>query len=234
MSIKSGNSLLNQKIVYDLTPFTHLDYPNHLACIVWFCGCNIRCQYCYNDDIVYSKEGTKTLDEVLDFLKKRVGLLDGVVLSGGEPTTHCLKEFCISLKELGFLVKLDTNGLNYEEIKELLDLSLVDYIALDYKAPSYKFEMITKSKSFNKFSNTLDLLIESQTNFEVRTTIHNDLLNVDDINFIIEDLKQRGYSNTLYLQKFLETDSNIANLHTSKEIFQKEKLNDLINIFWRN
>jgi len=233
VNINKENSLFNTEIVYDLTKFTHLDYPEHLACIIWFSGCNMRCDYCYNSDIVFAKSGNYTMDDMLEFLKTRVGLLDGVVLSGGEATTHPLAYFCQEIKKLGFLIKLDTNGTNPHVIKELLDLELLDYVALDYKAPKEKFIKITHSKDYDKFSDTLEMLIKSKIKFEVRTTLHNDLLSVDDINTIIHDLKNRGYSKIYYLQKFLDTQTTIANLQKSSKVFDDSKLFKEIEIIWR-
>lgn len=210
-----------------------MDYPDHLSCIVWFAGCNMRCDYCYNVDIVYAKNGVYSFNDVLDFLKTRVSLLDSVVLSGGEATTHNLVAFCTEIKKLGFLIKLDTNGTNYNSIKELLDLNLLDYIALDYKAPQDKFTQISHSNKYDEFSKTLDLLINKNTAFEVRTTLHNDLLNVEDINTIIDDLSKRGYSQTYYIQKFLDTDNNIGNLQNSTNLFDESKLSKALKVVWR-
>ncbi|MDA3908813.1 MAG: 4Fe-4S cluster-binding domain-containing protein, partial [Sulfurimonas sp.] len=91
MSINNeNNSLSAKKLVYDVTKFTHVDYPEHLACIVWFSGCNMSCDYCYNKEIVFAKSGSYTIDDVLEFLKTRVNLLEAVVLSGGEASSHDL------------------------------------------------------------------------------------------------------------------------------------------------
>ncbi len=233
MSINSENSLLNQKIVYDLTKFTHLDFADRLACIVWLVGCNLRCDYCYNKSIVFSKTGQMSLNDVLSFLKKRVGKLEGVVLSGGEASEHDLIPFCKEIKKLGFLIKLDTNGTNPKQIKQLLNLSLLDYIALDYKAPKYKFKAITHSNKFEQFSKTLDFLIASNFDFEVRTTLQADLLNEKDINFIISDLKTRGYQKEYFLQNFLETEQNIGNIKASKREFEKSKIINDLKVVWR-
>ena len=234
MNINKENNLLNQRIVYNLTPFTHLDFPNHLACIVWLTGCNMRCDYCYNKDIVFSKEGDLSFGDVLSFLQKRIGLLDGIVLSGGEATGHNLIPFCQEVKKLGFKIKLDTNGTNFEQIKNLIELNLLDYIALDYKAPQYKFKEITHSNQFEIFSKTLDFIIHSNLEFEVRTTIHNDLLNEDDINFIVKDLIKRGYKKEYFLQDFLETLDNIGDLKSSNKKFDKTKIDNNIKITYRN
>ncbi|MCW9026800.1 MAG: anaerobic ribonucleoside-triphosphate reductase activating protein [Thiovulaceae bacterium] len=129
-------------MIYDITKFTHLDYPEHLACIIWFSGCNMRCDYCYNSDIVFSKQGKYNTEDAIEFLKKRVNKLDGVVLSGGEATGHYLYQFCEDIKELGFDIKLDTNGTYSRAVKELLDLNLIDYVALDYKAPKVNLHVL--------------------------------------------------------------------------------------------
>lgn len=233
MSIEKENSLSNTKVIYDLTKFTHLDYPNHLACIVWFSGCNMRCDFCYNKDIVFAKSGAYNYDDVLSFLKTRVNLLDAVVLSGGEATTYELVDFCKQIKALGFKIKLDTNGTNYKPVKELIELNLLNFIALDYKAPKDNFTTITHSNKYDEFSKTLDLLIHSKVDYEVRTTLHYDLLNENDINTIINDLLQRGYDKKYYIQKFLDTQSNIRNISSPSNSFDESLLCNDIEIVWR-
>ncbi len=233
MSISRENNSLNAKVIYDFTPFTHLDYPNHLACIVWFSGCNMRCDYCYNKDIVFAKDGVYSYKEVLQFLKTRQRLLEAVVLSGGEASSYNLVEFCQEIKKLGFKIKLDTNGTNYLNIKELLDLELLDYVALDYKAPKDKFTKITHSTRYDDFSNTLDMLIQSPVEFEARTTIHSDLLNISDVNMIIKDLVSRGYKNKYYLQEFLDTKTSIGNIGEPTRAFDKPLICNDLEVVWR-
>ena len=233
MSTVSVNNLKSEKCIYDITKFTHLDYPQHLACIFWFSGCNMRCDFCYNKDIVFAKEGNYTLKDALNFLGQRKNLLDGVVLSGGEASSYELTSFCQEIKKLGFLIKLDTNGTNVHELKKLIDLNLLDYVALDYKAPEYKFTQITHSKKYDEFVKSLELLIESGVRFEVRTTLHADLLNSDDINFILADLKERGYNQTYYIQEFIETQNNIGKLQKPSHSFDKSQLLSSFPIVWR-
>ncbi len=234
MSINSENSLLSNKIVYDITKFTHLDYPDKLACIVWFYGCNMRCAYCYNDDIVYANKGNFSLDDVLEFLKSRQGLLDGVVLSGGEATNYNLTSFVKKVKELGFAIKLDTNGTNFNNLLKLCSSGFIDYVALDYKAPEYKFKALTLSNRFGEFSKSLNYLLESSIAFEVRTTVHADLLDEQDINEIIVDLAKRGYKRDYFIQEFLTTKSNIGNIKApEKSISKVHLLNDRLNIVFR-
>jgi len=226
---------LNKKIVYDLTPFTQLDYPEHLACIVWMSGCNLRCGYCYNKDIVFSKKGKLCLKDVLDFLEKRVGLLDAVVLSGGEASRYIdeLFSFCKEVKKRGFKIKLDTNGIEFENVKKLVESKMLDFISLDYKAPKERFFDITKFYEKEFVSQTLNFLLKSSIDFEIRTTLHKDLLNTDDINNIIDDLVQRGYKKNYYIQKFQHTSDNIGNIGLESDSFDSSKLLDSLNIVWR-
>jgi pyruvate formate lyase activating enzyme len=193
----------------------------------------MRCLYCYNPDIVNAKEGNYTLNDMYSFLKKRVGLLDAVVLSGGEATTHDLIEICENITNLGFKIKLDTNGSNPKQLKELLDNYLLDYVALDFKAPKEKYQSITQSSLYEEFIQSLNLLKNSSCKFEVRTTLHNDLLDVEDINLMQEVLVENEYKNDFYIQKFLDVE-NISGIEASSNKFDMAKLKDDLNIVWRN
>jgi pyruvate formate lyase activating enzyme len=193
----------------------------------------MRCDFCYNKSIVFSKDGIYSHEDVWSFLKTRVNLLDAVVLSGGEASSHDLVNFCKEIKKLGFLIKLDTNGTNHETLKELMKLHLLDYVALDYKAPKMKFTRITHSNKYKEFSKTLDLLILGDIDYEVRTTLHNDLLDEDDINIIISDLVQRGYEKKYYIQKFLDTGNTIGDLSVSLRSFDTSKLLSNLEIVFR-
>ncbi|WP_404317331.1 anaerobic ribonucleoside-triphosphate reductase activating protein [Malaciobacter canalis] len=224
---------LSKKIIYDITRFTTLDYKDNLSCIVWFISCNMRCQYCYNSNIVLSKDGNYEIKDLFTFLEKRVGLLDAVVLSGGEATMHNLEPICKKIKAMGFKIKLDTNGLNTKLIKTLIDENYIDYIALDFKATKEKFQDITKTNQYNKFLDTLEFLIEKNFDFEVRTTLHEELLDENDINKIVDTLISKGYKNSLYIQNFLNVE-NFANLKESKKVLNKDLLSKNLNIIWRN
>lgn len=197
---KAGSGVLP---IYSVTPFTMLDFPERTACIIWFSGCNMRCGYCHNPQIVKGK-GRGTAEEVLAFLKKRQGLLDGVVLSGGEASAYPgLPDFIKQVRALGYAVKLDTNGLRPDIIENFLRQDFLDYIALDYKAPPEKFKKVTGVAKYDLFTKTLSLLCEQKTvPLEVRTTVHTALMNEEDINHIIRDLEQRGYNGTYYVQNF--------------------------------
>ena len=234
MSINRELVLSNDKPIYDITPFSTIDYPHHLTAIFWFAGCNMRCEYCYNKGVVFGK-GKISENEALEFLKTRVNLLDSVTLSGGECTLYKnLPLFCKEIKKLGFKIKLDTNGINFVMIERLIRENLIDFIALDYKAPFSKFSKITKSKEFKSFKKSLKLLIKTNFLFEVRTTLHSDLLNLHDINEIIEDLAHRGYKNRYYIQNFVYETNTIGNLPEQTLAIDKTKISKKIDIEYRN
>jgi len=125
-------------------PLSLLDYPGRVSAVVWTVGCNLRCPFCYNAELVLPERREDLprvpLEEVLALLRERVGFLDGIVVTGGEPTLHDdLPAFLRGAKELGFLVKLDTNGTRPDVLRSLLADGLVDYVALDLKAPSARY-----------------------------------------------------------------------------------------------
>ena len=198
--------------IYDLTPFTMQDFPDHTACIIWMSGCNMRCSYCHNPQIIHAGAGNMPIKDIYRFLEKRQDLLDGVVLSGGEATLYRdLYPMAKKIKKMGYKIKLDTNGSRPEIIQALLKDKLVDYIALDYKAPKDKFLDVTKTKIFKNFSETLSMLCGQKTvPFEVRTTVHTDLMDEYDVNDIIKDLAEHGYQGTYYIQNYCDAnDRNI-------------------------
>ena len=222
--------MLNRPI-YDITPFTALDYPDRLSAIVWFSGCNMRCGYCYNTDIVL-KGGKLTFIDALEFLKTRTNLLDGVVLSGGEATTiKDLTYFTKEVKRLGFLVKLDTNGSNPKLLRSLLKENLLDYVAMDFKGVKEKFLKITKLDAYENFLSCLELLQNSQIEFEIRTTYHHRLLNEQDLNNMIDVLYRNGYNTTFYIQLARE-EKTFQDLGPSKKI-DKSILKSLIPLEFR-
>lgn len=210
-----------------------LDYPEHLSCIVWFSGCNMRCDYCYNTEVVFS-QGKITTETLLHFLEQRQGKLEAVVLSGGEATQYPqLLSLCKKIKEMGFKIKLDTNGTNPEVLKKLIDLNLLDYVAIDYKAPKTKFSSITKNKNFDTFEKSLFHLINSDIEYEARTTLHSDLLNEEDINTIIFDLLKKGYDKNFYIQEVQLHTSTIGKIKSPVKFFDKKLLCNGLNIVYR-
>lgn len=223
------------KPVYSITPFTLLDYPHKTACILWFAGCNMKCVYCYNPDIVFGK-GKISISEVLNFLNRRKSLLDGVVLSGGECTSHKnIRQLLQEIKKLGFLVKIDTNGSNPEKLINLINENLVDYVALDFKSTKEKFNEITKSNLFSEFEKTLNYLVKSKFPFEVRTTVHSELLNLEDLQSMAEELENFGYSGKYYLQYYLNDVMSIGNIsNTKRNYINTESIQTKLEVVIRN
>jgi len=194
----------------------------------------MRCDYCYNRDIVFGR-GELSLQDALAWLTQRQGLLDGVVLSGGEATRYPhLATFAHAIKTLGFKIKLDTNGTNPDAIATLIERELIDYVALDYKAPEYKYKTITHHNTMLPFYQSLELLIRANVSFEVRTTLHADLLDEDDINMMIQDLHVKGYRGTYYLQHFLYDENTIGKLTHPKHLFDTSRVHQLLPIQYRN
>lgn len=182
---------------------TLLDYPTKVAAIVFTQGCNFRCGYCHNPDLLEQNKNTDFLPEnFISFLKTRQGKLDGVVITGGEPTLQSgLYDFIKQIKQLDFAVKLDTNGTNPKILKKLLSENLVDYIAMDIKAPIEKYSEITGiNVNTNNIKTSIDLIIKSLTEYEFRTTILKSQLSFEDFDKIGQTIKG---ANLYYLQKFV-------------------------------
>ncbi|HRG67465.1 MAG: anaerobic ribonucleoside-triphosphate reductase activating protein [Saprospiraceae bacterium] len=198
--------------VYHITPFTLLDYPNKTACIIWFAGCNMRCHYCYNPEIVRGK-GRIAFEEAFNWICSRKGFLDGVVFSGGECLMHKrIESFISDIKQQGFLVKVDTNGSHPQRLKTLVQNQLINYVALDFKALPHNFYQLTQSDLFVKFQQSLDFLIQSKIQFEVRTTVHSNLLKPDDIKQMIRYLEIKNYTGSYFLQNFFNNCTTLGEL----------------------
>lgn len=214
--------LLKTQAIYNITPFTMLDFPGKTACILWFAGCNMRCPYCYNPAIVLGK-GKIAYASALTFIRSRKGLLDGVVLSGGEATQHkSIIPFTDILHAEGFLVKLDTNGSRPAVIQQLIEKNNLDYVALDFKAPAEKFRKVTHTNLFKEFEETLHLLIHHNIPFEVRTTVHPSLLSEPDLQQMAEYLAKQGYPGIYYLQNYVNATDTLGRMKDpSEKIFRE-------------
>lgn len=212
------------KPIYSITPFTLLDYPDQSACILWFSGCNMRCLYCYNPEIVLGK-GSVSLEEALLFLKKRQHLLDAVVFSGGECLLHKdFLNFIKKIKQMGFLIKIDTNGSKPALLQELIAQKLIDYVALDFKALAIDFEKITQSTLFSDFEKSLEILIQNTVEFEVRTTVHSDLISEKTVQSMISYLENHDYNGNYYLQYFVNGLPTLEKLGYSKSNLNAQNL----------
>jgi len=173
------------------------DWDGKVSSIIFLPCCNMRCPFCYNTKLVLqsSQMPTVPLKEIRNYLKKNRGWIDGVVITGGEPTIHeDLPILCQEIKKLDFLVKLDTNGTNPKMIRELIDKELIDYIAMDVKAP-FTEEKYSKasgantSKLLTKIEHTTQTLLEGEIDYEFRTTLVPTLHKISDIREMCEKIK---------------------------------------------
>ena len=211
-----------------------LDFDGITACIVWFVGCNMSCIYCYNTQIATS-EGKISNEEFNKFLKSRIGKLDGVVFSGGECTLcEDFLDLAKDVKRLGFLLKVDTNGSNPSVIKKAIELNLIDFIALDFKADEKNFGLITNSNLYENFLQSLRYLISINFNFEVRTTVHSDFLDEKTIEKMAKILEFEGYKGEYFLQNFLYTEENFGCIGEPKSKFDPSKISSNLKISLRN
>lgn len=180
-----------------LIKFTLIDFPGRPAAVVFTQGCNFRCRYCHNPELVYPHMFAEpvAIEEIYSFLKRRQGTLEGVVVSGGEPTLHeDLPSFMADLKAMGYATKLDTNGTRPDMLKSLLDAKLLDYIAMDIKAPMEKYSLIT-GVDFNPevLRQSMDLIRQSGLDYEFRTTYDKEVLTDADISTITQRLDGKNY-----------------------------------------
>ena len=168
-----------------------LDYPDTISAIIWTVGCDFLCPFCYNKDLVLGKVGVIPEEEVLSFLEKRKGMLEGLVISGGEPLMQKdIVQFAEKVKKLGYLIKIDTNGMYPEKLKELIDKKLVDYIAMDVKAPNSKYDELTDVKTdIKKIEKSIEIIRNSKLDYEFKTTFVPELLTKEDIVSIAKWLK---------------------------------------------
>jgi pyruvate formate lyase activating enzyme len=181
-----------------------IDYPGKISAIVFTVGCNFRCPYCHNPELVDETVTEMPAAEVFEFLEHRKNLLDAVTITGGEPTMHSdLIPFMQKIKDMGFLVKLDTNGTNPDVIEHVQKEHLVDYIAMDIKSPVAQYEKtVGRPVNGDVIKRSIRLLINGSIPYEFRTTVVKTLLSPEDIHSIGEDI--RG-AKKYVLQKFIPT-----------------------------
>ena len=161
--------------IVGIQKLTLLDYPGKVACTVFLDGCNFRCPFCHNAELLRPElEPLMTGEELLAFLKKRRGILEGVCITGGEPTIHPeLPQLIRSVRELGYLIKLDTNGYRPQSLRALLEEGLLDYVAMDLKnSPGgYGAAVGLTAPDMSRIGESIRLLLESGLDFELRTTV---------------------------------------------------------------
>lgn len=194
--------------IHGLNKTTLLDYPERVAATLFTGGCNFRCPFCQNSDLVLNPLSQPMIseEEIFAFLKKRKGVLSGICITGGEPTLQPdLKEFCEKVKELDYQIKLDTNGYHPEVIEELCKNHLIDYVAMDVKNSLEHYEIVAGITPLDKekIIKSIDFIRSSWLEYEFRTTVVRELHNEEDFRLIGELLKGvRAY----YLQAFRDDE----------------------------
>ncbi|NCO61935.1 anaerobic ribonucleoside-triphosphate reductase activating protein [Candidatus Kaiserbacteria bacterium] len=187
-----------------LQKLTLIDYPGKVAATIFTVGCNFLCPYCHNPELVDETVDIIPTEDVLTFLRTRIKQLDGVTITGGEPTMHDdLIPFIKEIKALGFKVKLDSNGTNPEMLEKIINEHLVDYLAMDIKAPFSDYASgVGRPVDIEKIKKSVRLIMSNTIPYEFRTTVVKALLSPEDIINISKDIKG---AKKYYLQKFVST-----------------------------
>ena len=213
------------------------DYPDHISCIIFTQGCNLKCPFCQNSTLIPT-EASNLIDEqeILDYLELRKNVLNGLTISGGEPTLQSdLKEFIQKVKKIGLDIKLDTNGINFNLLKELVENKLIDYVAMDVKNSFKKYSETSGIKNLNteNILKSIKFLKENHVNYEFRTTIINEYHTIQDIYEILELIGSSRY----YLQNFKNSDNvldkNLTSFTEEKLILWNEILKNYANVYIR-
>ncbi len=194
-----------------LQKLTLLDFPGHVSCIVFTKGCDFLCPFCHNAPLVTKPSDAEDIseEEILYFLKKRTGILDGVCITGGEPLLHpTLPDFIKKVKALGYKVKLDTNGSFPERLISLVDEGLVDYVAMDVKNSFEKYSITAGCDvDIDKIKESIDFLLTGKVEYEFRTTVTKELHTIQDIEKIAKNIQG---ADKYFIQNFVDSGNVIA------------------------
>ena len=204
-----------------------IDYPDKTSCIVFTAGCNFQCPFCHNPS-TQKKMASMREEEFFYFLEKRKGLLDAVCVSGGEPTIHeDLTFFLARIKNMGFLVKLDTNGTNPGLLKELIENNMIDYVAMDVKAPLEKYSLLAGINADDelkeKIKQSIEIIKTSGIAHEFRTTVAPGLIEEGDVKKIAEMIR----GSLFYLQQFKNAPEHVSDEFKNKKPYPIEKIDRL-------
>ena len=221
---------MRENIFAGLQKLTLLDYPGKVACTLFTKGCNFRCPFCHNASLVVraDEQPTYTNDEILAFLKKRQGILDGVAITGGEPTLMGgLYDFISEVKDMGYSVKLDSNGTRPDVLKKLILNGLVDYVAMDIKNSPEKYAYtcgLPAGYDLSKIEESKNFLMEGHVDFEFRTTVAKPFHTEEDFYKIGEWLKG---SEKYFLQQFKDSGDVIGQEISS---FNESEMGKFLNV----
>jgi len=210
-------------MIHGIQKTSFIDYPKKIAYVIFLGGCNMRCPFCHNKSIVNKESDRYHIDQILSDLKKRIHFNEAVVITGGEPTIYKdeLIDLIFKIRDLGYLIKLDTNGTNPDVVKELLDNNLLDYIAMDIKNVFYKYEETCGVKvDIPAIEKTVNLIKNSNINYEFRTTVNKNMHKKEDI------LQIKKYiGNNYFIQSYKYSTEQIKDIRY--EEYKAEELEEI-------
>ena len=218
-------------ILKGLQKTTLLDFPTKVACTVFTSGCNFRCPFCHNASLVINPDNSETvnIDAFFEYLKKRRNILDGACITGGEPLLQKdISEFISRIKELGYAVKLDTNGSKPEVLRSLIDNKLIDYVAMDIKGTLEKYPLICgveEGRFINEVKESANILLENKVEYEFRTTVVRELHEKDDFHDIG---KWISGAKRYFLQQFKDSGDLIS--QSGFSAYNKDEMEEILDI----
>ena len=219
-------------ILKGLQKTTLLDFPEKVACTVFTGGCNMRCPFCHNASLVISPNENSDISEkeFFDFLSKRKNILDGVCITGGEPLLQKdIEDFMKKIKDMGFALKLDTNGSFPDRLKSIIDKGLVDYVAMDIKNSKEKYSLTAGLDiDISKISESISLLLGGKVPFEFRTTVVKELHSPEDIVSISEWISG---TEAYFLQSFTDSGDIIS---SGLSAYSPEEMKSILTLVQKN
>ncbi|KKQ78499.1 MAG: Anaerobic ribonucleoside-triphosphate reductase activating protein [Parcubacteria group bacterium GW2011_GWC2_38_7] len=217
-------------LIGGLQKTTLVDYPGKIAATIFTIGCNYRCSFCHNPEIVKGIAKVIPEESVLDFLKSRKDLLDGVCITGGEPTMQDdLINFIKKIKHLGYSVKLDTNGYRPQILKKLFSKKLLDYVAMDIKAPWKKYsKIVNRTENLDNVKESVLMIRESGVPYEFRSTVLPALHSEKDIVAMARQIKG---SDKYFLQQFRPVGTLVDPDFINKVTYTKKQLTEIMQSF---
>lgn len=217
-------------VISGMQKLTLLDYPGEVACLIFTQGCNFRCPFCHNKDLLgHCKEGNIKEEDVLAYLEMRKGLLDGVCISGGEPLMQKdIESFIKKIKEMGYKIKLDTNGSNPKMLAHLIEKGYIDYIAMDVKNDFLTYEKTSGVERINMYNikKSIEIIENANVEYEFRTTVVKELHDFEKLEKICAYI---GKNAKYYIQNYRDCDTVLEeglNGFKEEELLEiKRKLN---------
>lgn len=218
-------------VISGFQKLTLVDYPEHIACLIFTQGCNFRCPFCHNRDLVNGMNSKNQIDEneIFNYLDKRKGLIDGVCISGGEPLLQKdIVLFMKIIKDKGYKIKLDTNGSKPLVLKKLIEKNLVDYVAMDVKNsyPNYDKTSGLDNMNIDNIKQSIQILKNSNIDYEFRTTVVKELHSFDKIREICEYL---GPNVKYYIQNYRDCETVLVRGFHGFEKAELLKIKDKLN-----